>query len=283
MSGYADVYGSDNDAAIIKPLAEKWRYRDYVIRSFNNGKLFDRFIVEQLAGDELYDWTSAETLSPEMKDALIATGFLLCANDDTDQNELNTPGIRHHVLQRTTEDIAANLLALTLQCARCHDHKYEAISQSEYCRLESVFAPAFNVRHWVTSTGYGRPDVADREKAQIDRANSEIENQVAALKKRSDEIREFYRRILFTEKLSLLPETIRSTVRAALETSAENLTAAQKELAAAFKEAHGNELADIAQQRVGLNSSRRAYATIQVVHERHLPPRNFVLRRGNYL
>ncbi|MDG1897957.1 MAG: DUF1553 domain-containing protein [Fuerstiella sp.] len=298
VSGYVDVYGSDNDAAIIKPLAEKWRFRDYVIRSFNEGKPFDRFIVEQLAGDELYDWKSADVFSEEMTDALIATGFLLCANDDTDQNELNTPETRHHVLQRTTEVIASNLLALTVQCARCHDHKYEAFSQADYYCLESVFAPAFNVRHWVTSTGHGRADVSDRQKERIDHENGQIDGRVAALKMQADEIRERYRRTLFTEKLALLPETIRSTVRTALETSAEKRTAEQQrlaethkaaltvspqELSAAPNEVDTKQLTDIAKQTADLHSKRRTYRTIQIVHERNLPSPTYVLRRGNYL
>ena len=298
VSGYVDVYGSDNDAAIIKPLAGKWRFRDYVIRSFNEGKPFNRFIVEQLAGDELYDWKSAESFSPEMVDALIATGFLLCANDDTDQNELNTPETRHHVLQRTTEVIAANLLALTVHCARCHDHKYEAVSQADYYCLESVFAPAFNVRNWVTSTGHGRADVSNRQKRRIDYDNGQIESQIAALKVRADEIREGYRWNLFTEKLATLPETVRSSVRTALKTSADKRTAKQKQLAenhkaaisvspqelsAAINEVDTNELAVIAMQTADLHSKRRAYRTIQVVHEHNPPPPTYVLRRGNYL
>ena len=298
VSGYVDVYGSDNDAAIIKPLTEKWRFRDYVIRSYNDDKPFDRFLVEQLAGDELYDWKNADEFSPEMREALIATGFLLCANDDTDQNELNTPETRHHVLQRTTEVVASNLLALTVQCARCHDHKYEAVSQTDYYCLESIFAPAFNVRHWVTSTSHGRADVSDRQKARIDHRNRQIETQVVTLKTQADEIRERYRQTLFTEKLALLPETIRAAVRSALGTSAEERTAEQKQLAeahkaaltvspqelsAAINEVDTKRLAEMARKTADLHSKRRTYRSIQVVHESNHPPSTFVLRRGNYL
>ena len=118
-----------------------------------------------------------------MREALIATGFLLCANDDSDQNELNTPDIRHHVLQRTAETVANNLLALTVQCAKCHDHKYEAIPQDDYYRLTAIFAPAFNVRHWIVSNAKGRADVADTVQAEIDAHNGPLDQQVAELKK----------------------------------------------------------------------------------------------------
>ena len=83
VAGYVDVFGSDNDAAIIKPLAGKWRYRDYVIRSFNDDKPVDQFLIEQLAGDQLADWKQADWFSPETLDRLTATAFLLSANDDT--------------------------------------------------------------------------------------------------------------------------------------------------------------------------------------------------------
>jgi hypothetical protein len=189
VAGYVDVYGSDNDAAIIKLLSGKWKYRDYVIRSFNDDKPFDQFLVEQLAGDQLDDWRQAEKFSPEMRDRLTATAFLLSANDDTDAPELNTPDVRHHVLQRTGENVANSLLAVTLQCSRCHDHKYEAVSQIDYYRFESIFAGIFNVRDWAVSTAHVRPEVSDAEKSLIDQHNAMIDGQVKPLQQRLDQLK----------------------------------------------------------------------------------------------
>ena len=189
VAGYVDVYGSDNDAAIIKLLSGKWKYRDYVIRSFNDDKPFDQFLVEQLAGDQLDDWRQAEKFSPEMRDRLTATAFLLSANDDTDAPELNTPDVRHHVLQRTGENVANSLLAVTLQCSRCHDHKYEAVSQIDYYRFESIFADVFNVRDWAVSTAHVRPDVSDAEKSLIDQHNAKIDGQLKPLQQRLDQLK----------------------------------------------------------------------------------------------
>lgn len=298
VSGYVDMYGSDNDAAIIKPLEGKWRYRDYVVRSFNADKPFDRFLIEQLAGDELYDWRAAGEFTPEMREALVATGFLLCANDDTDQNELNTPDIRHHVLQRTTEVVAGNLLALTLQCAKCHDHKYEAIPQEDYYRLEAVFAPAFNVQNWMVSTSHGRPDVSDQRRAEIDRENAEIDEQVASLEQRVAEIKDTYRRDIFDQKLTRIAGSMRETVREAVQTPAEKRTAEQQRLAelhesslkvvpaeveAVLSESDRAELTEIAAQIKEADSRRGKYETIQVIHETFPAPKTHVLRRGNYL
>ena len=86
-AGYVDTTGSDNDAAIMKQRENAWRYRDYVVDSLNADVPFDRFLTEQLAGDELYPWRDAVELTPPMTRALIATGFLRTAGDDTDQPE----------------------------------------------------------------------------------------------------------------------------------------------------------------------------------------------------
>ena len=75
-AGYADVMSTDNDASIIHPLENRWMYRDYVVRSLNADKPFSRFLTEQIAGDELVEWRTAATYSPEIREHLIATGFL---------------------------------------------------------------------------------------------------------------------------------------------------------------------------------------------------------------
>ncbi|MFP6766265.1 MAG: DUF1549 domain-containing protein, partial [Planctomycetaceae bacterium] len=190
VAGYVDVYGNDNDAAIIKPLAGKWRYRDYVIQSFNQDKPLDRFLMEQLAGDQLSDWQHAEQFSAETRDDLTATAFLLSANDSTSEAELNTPDMRHHVLQRTAENVANTLFAFTLQCCRCHDHKYEAVSQIDYYRFQAIFSRVFNVRDWVQADQRTRADVAESRQTAIDAANSRIEHQVKSFTKRLDQIKE---------------------------------------------------------------------------------------------
>jgi len=108
-----------------------WRYRDYVIASFNQDKPYDRFLLEQIAGDELW---------PDRPEALIATGFNLLGPDMVDsadqvQRRLNT-------LNDMTDTAATVILSLTLGCARCHDHKFEPFTQRDYFRLQAFFAPA---------------------------------------------------------------------------------------------------------------------------------------------
>jgi hypothetical protein len=181
--GYSDVTGTDNDAGIIRLSEGKWRYRDYVIRSFNEDKPFARFLTEQLAGDELVDWRAAKSFTPDVKELLIATGFLRQAADDTDESELNTPDIRHGVWQRTAETVASNLLGLTLNCAKCHDHKFEPISQRDYYGFLALLAPVFNVESWRPPKDRALPEIAPAQKAEIDRHNEALEKEVAELKK----------------------------------------------------------------------------------------------------
>jgi Protein of unknown function (DUF1553)/Protein of unknown function (DUF1549) len=178
-AGYVDVTGGDNDAGIIKLGQNKWLYRDYVIRSFNADKPFDRFLTEQLAGDELVNWRETLAFTPEIRDALIATGFLRTAADDTDENELNTLDIRHGVLQRTAEVLANNLLGLTLNCAKCHDHKYEPLSQKDYYGFLALLQPAFNPDHWLQPKQRLLAAIPPAEKKAADEHNSAIDKQIA--------------------------------------------------------------------------------------------------------
>ena len=294
-SGYVDVYGKDNDFAIIKPLEGRWRYRDYVISSFNNDKPIDRFLVEQLAGDELVDWRNAQRYTPEIVELLTATGFLLCSDDDTDQNELNTPDIRHHVLQNTGEIVASNLFALTLQCARCHNHKYEAISQVDYYSWLANFSPIFNPQRWVTSVEHGIPDVPKSQQQAIDTRNAEIERQVEDLQRQRDAIRQQARQRVNDGKLAALPDAIRGDVKTALESDEANHNEVQEYLAEKFSgyldvsddevtraldETERASLTDIEARVTELSAARRSYGTLQVAVEQSPPSETHLLRRG---
>jgi hypothetical protein len=136
--GYTDTVGFDIDAALVIQSEGKWRYRDYVIRSFNDDKPYDRFVTEQLAGDELVDWRNAPKFTAEIRDLLVATGFLRTAQDYTHEPESNIPLNHFAVLHDTLEILGSSLLGLTLNCARCHDHKFDPIPQQDYYRLMAL-------------------------------------------------------------------------------------------------------------------------------------------------
>jgi len=109
---------------------EAWRYRDYVIRAFNNDLPYDRFVAQQIAGDKL---------EPNNPDALIATGFYRLPPEEV--NGSNYRQIRQDILDDITDVFGVTFLGLTLGCARCHDHKFDPLTQKDYYRLQAFFTP----------------------------------------------------------------------------------------------------------------------------------------------
>ena len=125
LARYAESEGFKSDET--RPNA--WRYRDYVIRAFNNDKPYDRFIREQIAGDELW---------PEDPDARVATAFNRHYPDES--NARNLLQRRQEILNDITDTVGSVFTGLTFGCARCHDHKFDPILQADYYRLQAFFA-----------------------------------------------------------------------------------------------------------------------------------------------
>ena len=128
---YAESNGYERDG----PKPHAWRYRDYVIDSFSSDKPYDQFVREQLAGDELAETAlrNESTLSPEGRASLIATGFyrLHIWDDEPD----NTAAAEFDDLDDILSTTSTTFLGLTIGCARCHDHKFDPISQADYYSL----------------------------------------------------------------------------------------------------------------------------------------------------
>jgi hypothetical protein len=123
---YADSDGFRQDA--FRPDA--WRYRDWVIDSFNAGMPFDRFVALQLAGDEI---------APDDPAALVATGFM--RHGPYEYNQADVRGQWTSIVDEITDVTADVFLALGMGCAKCHDHKFDPLLQSDYFRLRAFFAP----------------------------------------------------------------------------------------------------------------------------------------------
>ena len=126
LARYGESDGYRQDA--YRPDA--WRYRDYVIRSLNEDKPYDRFVREQLAGDEI---------DRDNPDALIATSLL--RQTAYEYNERDAEGQRTTILNEITDSMGELFLGLSFACARCHDHKFDPILQKDYFRLQAFFAP----------------------------------------------------------------------------------------------------------------------------------------------
>src|SRR5262249_16450346 len=152
------------------------------------------FITEQLAGDESVDWRSATRYSPEILDSLIATGFLRNAPDDTNEAELNRPLERNEIVGRVTESVASNLLGLTFNCARCHNHKYDPVNEEDYYKLVACFTPVYDPGRWKLPAERSLaelppPDVKAIESynTEVDRAIDEERKQAVSTRKTAEE------------------------------------------------------------------------------------------------
>ena len=138
LARYADSTGFEND----RTRPNMWRYRDYVIDAFNQDKPYDQFIKEQVAGDEL---------SPGSQEALIATGFLAGYPDNYNARDLVQR--KYQITTDMTDTVGTVFLAQTVACARCHNHKFDRISQKEYFQLQSFFANTSEVNNIPAAIG----------------------------------------------------------------------------------------------------------------------------------
>lgn len=126
VTRYADSSGFSNDYE----RGNAWRYRDYVVRAFNGDKPYDQFIKEQIAGDEI------DANDPEM---IIATGFLRAGPWELTGMEVEKIA-RQRFLDDVTNGVGETFLAHSLQCARCHDHKFDPVPTHDYYSIQAVFA-----------------------------------------------------------------------------------------------------------------------------------------------
>ena len=162
---YADSDGYRIDQ--YRPQA--WRYRDYVVRSFNADKPYDRFVREQLAGDELY---------PGDPEATIATGYLRHWIYEYNQRDVRTQW--NLILDDLTDTTSDVFLGLGMQCARCHDHKFDPILQKDYYRLRGFFASLLPREDLVTATAEERRAYEEKQ-AAWNVQTAEIRAQIDAL------------------------------------------------------------------------------------------------------
>lgn len=154
-----------------------WRYRDYVIRSFNQNKPYDQFVREQIAGD---------LLEPVTQDGIIATGFLVAGPwDEVGVNQINRISrkqVREDELEEMIGTLGQTFLATTIHCARCHSHKYDPIPLKDYYRIKAALDGAHHG---------DRPIPTTEERANYARARRTIESELKAIEaKRTAEKKE---------------------------------------------------------------------------------------------
>jgi hypothetical protein len=181
-AGYADSNGYFN-ADSDRPLA--WRYRDYVVRSLNADKPYDRFVSEQLAGDELAGYEPTGDVTPAMAELLTATHFLRNAPDGTGESDGNPDEVRTDrltVLEGNLQVIMNGLLGISIQCARCHAHKFEPISHEEYYRLQAILSPVYSPERWIKPNDRAVFVASRKQREEHKRRSELIDRQVKALR-----------------------------------------------------------------------------------------------------
>ncbi|MGV3483656.1 MAG: PSD1 and planctomycete cytochrome C domain-containing protein, partial [Planctomycetaceae bacterium] len=225
VAGYADSEGRTT-ADALRPWA--YQYRDYVIRSFNADKGLDRFIQEQIAGDELAGRIEGD-LTPEQIESLTATGFMRMAADGTGSGD-NSEEARNQVIADTIKIVSSSLLGLSFACAQCHDHRYDPILHTDYFALRAVFEPALDWKNWKTPPQryVSLYTAADRLHA----AEIEAEAQVVVAEREAKQKR--YMAEALDKELAKYEEPLRAELRTAYETPGDQRSDAQKALLAKY-------------------------------------------------
>ena len=189
VARYADSDGFEHDYD--RPNA--WMYRDYVVQSFNQDKPYNVFIKEQIAGDEL---------PAKNVDTMIATGFLR-AGPRVNFREKDTPERRFDYLDDVIATIGRGVLGLTIQCARCHNHKFDPIPQKDYYALQAA------IFGYVETT---YPLAPKEEADAYAKKVAEIDAQIKPIREQIVKIEEPYREKLKAEALKRFPENVQQAV-----------------------------------------------------------------------
>jgi hypothetical protein len=203
---YADTNGFELDQD--RPHA--WRYRDYVIRSFSQDKPYDRFVREQIAGDEMF---------PGDKEALIATGYLRAGSEHVVSGNIDPEESRQEVLTEIATNVGQTFLGMTINCARCHNHKFDPILQADFYGLQAIFAGAKGKEVEIAT-----PD----EKAAWDTAQKAYKDRLAPIEEALKALAKPYEEQIREERR----RTLDPALLKAVDTPKDQRSAEQKRLAA---------------------------------------------------
>ncbi len=202
-------FGETNGFELDAERPQAWRYRDYVVSSLNNDKPYDRFIQEQIAGDEL---------DPKIFEAHVATGFLRAGPQHVVSGNLDKAELRQEYLTETMLGLGSGIMGLTVGCARCHDHKFDPILQSDFYKLQAFFAASDNVDY---------DNSAEDKKENHKLSRQSFEEKLKAIKLQlADLEKPFIEQLKAGKKSKLEPKYLE-----ALETPKDQRTSEQKEIA----------------------------------------------------
>ncbi|MDR3623287.1 MAG: DUF1549 and DUF1553 domain-containing protein [Paludisphaera borealis] len=274
LAHYADTNGFELDSE--RPDA--WRYRDWVVGALNADMPYDRFLALQIAGDELEKGDTS---------ALIATGFGRSGPRELVGGNVIPAVKRQNELTEITGTVGSVFLGLTIGCARCHDHKFDAIPATDYYRLQSFFAASELVE----------PPIAPRAEIEaFDAAEKAIAAKIAPIRTQLGELEAPYRKTLADAKQAMLT----ADERALLATAEKDRTPQQKKIIQGLQNSIRITWEDVAEAvaEAKVDFARREALKLQVhqieqtrprppahalalVDDKPTAPDTFVLRRGD--
>lgn len=296
---------------------DAYRYRDYVIRAFNADKPYDRFLLEQLAGDELVNAEKAPVVTQEIMDNLAATGFLRMAEDPTQYRLTNFVEHRLAFIKNEIEIFSSSILGLTIGCARCHNHKFDPIPQRDYYRLAALFKGALDEHDWLPPTltdedpnrpvlvkkirvlpyvtPLANPLQLNEERRQREANNEKFRKEIASLKAALEQKAEPVKEKLLKQRLAQLPEVLHGDLRQMLDTQKKDRNELQKYLAEKFEEGLKIRFGDLgeidedyrkAAEETGkqvklLQTKVLSEPQIRALWDRGQPSPTYILRRGD--
>ena len=221
IAGYADSEGYNNSDTQRKYA---YRYRDYVIRSFNADKPFDSFITEQLAGDELVQ-PPYTNLDQGKIEKLVATGFLRMGADGTSGGNDNADVARNQVIADAIKILSTSLLGLSVGCAQCHDHRYDPIPQKDYYRLRALLEPVYDWKKWRTPQDRLISLYTDADRAKA----AEVEAEASVVAEEKSVKQKDYIAQAIEKELENFDISLRDTLRLAFQTPVDKRTEEQKQ------------------------------------------------------
>jgi mono/diheme cytochrome c family protein len=263
LARYADSQGFEGDPE----LSHAWRFRDYVIDSFNKDKPYDRFVKEQIAGDELGvqvaeddDDDAPRRRRAGSPEGQIGLGFLRLGPRTPNVSSIES---RQMILDEMTATVSSVFLGLTVKCAQCHDHKYDPIPQKDYYRLQAFFAPIELLDARVEFA-----DPAMRARMEARRADF-----AAQLKSADDNFKEYQGKMMakLADVLRAQPDskaqaTLPELTKRLIREDAGNLTASQDKTFTEEEKEHYLDLLNLVDTRnVGIGLRRRQVARYEPV------------------
>ena len=225
LAGYADSEGGIS-ADPIREVA--WKYRDYVIDALNDDKPYDRFLLEQLAGDELVDYEHAPEITDEIVENLVATGFLRMGIDETGSRTMNFVPERLKVISDAITVVSSGLMGLTMECTRCHSHKYDPIPQRDYYRLKAVFQGALDEHDWSSFKTRKLNVGTESHRQRIAATNPPLEKEIKRLQSKQTQLTAELQLTLLRHHYPEQSDADNRATLAALEIADNNRTLPQK-------------------------------------------------------